>query len=74
MTGIDSYMNSYMDRRMKYIVDEWRLATRKDTADLEHRIRNIEQDLQSLDDFEKMADSKMTLMENRLVRLKEAKK
>jgi hypothetical protein len=74
MTGIDSYMNSYMDRRMKDIVDEWRLATRRDAADLEHRIRDVEQDLQSLDDFEKMADSKMTVMESRLARLKEAKK
>jgi hypothetical protein len=74
MTGIDSYMSTYLDRRMKLIIDEWQLATRYDAADLEKRLRNLEHDIRSLDDFEKAADVKLTEMENRLGRLKEAKK
>ena len=74
MTGIDSYMNTYLDRRMALIVDEWQLATRSDTSDLENRIRILEEDIRSMDDFEKMADVKLTNLENRIARLREAKK
>ena len=33
MIGMDSYLNAYVDRRMKYIVDEWDLATKADLSD-----------------------------------------
>jgi hypothetical protein len=74
MTGIDSYMNNYLDKRMASIVDEWQLATKFDTADIEHRLRILEDDIRSMDDFEKMADVKLTDLENRIARLKEEKK
>ncbi|HDR73359.1 MAG TPA: hypothetical protein ENN85_05575 [Methanoculleus sp.] len=73
MTGMDSYMDTYLDRRMASIMDEWQLATRFETADIEHRLRVIEDDIRSMDDFEKMADVKLTDLENRIERLKEAK-
>jgi hypothetical protein len=74
VTGMDSYMNTYLDKRMASIMDEWQLATRFENADLEHRLRILEDDIRSMDDFEKMADVKLTDIENRIVRLKEAKK
>lgn len=74
MAGMDSYMNSYLDKRMVSIMDEWQLATRFETADLEHRLRVIEDDIRSMDDFEKMADVKLTDLENRIARLREVKK
>ncbi|MDG6256322.1 MAG: hypothetical protein QCH35_01860 [Methanomicrobiaceae archaeon] len=73
MTGIDSYMNAYLDKRMASIMDEWQLATRFETGDLEHRLRILEDDIRSMDDFEKMADVKLTDLENRIARLKEAR-
>ena len=60
MTGLDSYMNTYLDKRMSLIMDEWQLATQFDTADLERRLPILSDDIRSLDDFEKMADVKMT--------------
>jgi hypothetical protein len=74
MAGMDSYMNTYLDKRMASIMDEWQLATRFETADLEDRLRILEDDIRSMDDFEKAADVKLTDFENRIARLKEAKK
>ncbi len=28
MIGMDSYLDAYVDRRMKYIVEEWDLSTK----------------------------------------------
>ena len=33
MIGMDSYLNAYVDRRMKYIVEEYDLSTRNDLVD-----------------------------------------
>jgi hypothetical protein len=74
MTGIDSYMNTYLDKRMASIMDEWQLATRFETSDLDHRLRILEDDIRSMDDFEKMADVRLTDLENRIARLKEVRK
>ncbi len=74
MTGLDSYMDTYLDRRMSLIMEEWQLATQFDTADLEGRLRVLSDDIRALDEFEKMADAKMTDLENRIVRLREARK
>ena len=73
MNGIGSYMDSYLDRRMASIVEEWQLATRFDASDLEHRISILEDDIQSISNFEKMADVTLNDLENRIARLKEAK-
>jgi hypothetical protein len=74
MTGIDSYMNTYLDRRMKFIISDWELATRIDSADLEERLRNLENDITSLGDFEKMADGKLSEMETRIGKLMEVRR
>jgi hypothetical protein len=73
MNGIDSYMNAYLDKRMASIMDEWQLATRFETGDLENRLRILEDDIRTMDDFEKMADVKLNDLENRIARLKEAR-
>lgn len=74
MTGIDSYMNTYLDRRMKVIISDWELATRLDSADLEDRLRNLEKDVSSLGDFETRADGKLTELETRMGKLMEVRR
>jgi polyhydroxyalkanoate synthesis regulator phasin len=70
----DSYLNAYLDRRMKYQIEEWQLATRGDVADVSQRINALEQDLKPRRDFEKAASGKIAELELRLKRLKEARR
>lgn len=74
MMGIESYMGSYLDRRMKYMIEEWSLGTYRDLGDLEVRIKGIETAVQELDKFEMEADAKLTDLENRLKRIREERK
>ncbi len=36
---IDKYMNAYLDRRMKYLVEEWQIATKNDVADFSGQVK-----------------------------------
>jgi hypothetical protein len=74
MVGIDSYMNSYLDRRMKHIIEEWDLSTRQDSRDFERRLENLEDASHEIQDFESGAEAKLDNLEARLKKLKEAKK
>ena len=40
MIGMNSYLNAYVDRRMKYIVEEWDLATKADLVDFTAGLRH----------------------------------
>lgn len=70
MIGMNSYLNAYVDRRMKTIVDEWDLSTRTDLADTTRRIEALEQEIPRLKAFEHAAADKLTELENRAARLK----
>jgi hypothetical protein len=70
MIGMDTYLSAYVDRRMKYIVDEWDLSTRSDLADFTDRLAAIEQDIPLLKAFEHTASDKLTRLETRAGRLK----
>jgi len=70
MIGTDKYLNAYVDRRMKYIVDEWDLSTRTDLTDFTSRLAAIEQEIPRLKSFEQTASDKLTELENRAGKLK----
>ena len=70
MIGMNKYLNAYVDRRMKYIVDEWDLSTRTDLSDFTGRLDAIELEIPRLKAFEHAASDKLTELENRASRLK----
>jgi hypothetical protein len=70
MIGMDMYLNAYVDRRMKTIVDEWDLSTRTDLSDFTGRLDTIEQEIPRLKSFEHTASDKLTELETRASKLK----
>ena len=74
MVGMDNYMNAYLDRRMKFLIQDWDLATKNDLADFEDRLRNIEETTKQIESFETSAEIKLDNLEHRLLNLKEAKR
>jgi hypothetical protein len=70
MIGTDNYLHAYVDRRMKYIVDEWDLSTRTDLSDFTGRLAALEEEIPQLKAFEHTAADKLTELENRAARLK----
>jgi hypothetical protein len=70
MIGMNSYLNAYVDRRMKNIVVEWDLSTRADLDDVARRIEVLELEIPRLTAFEHAAADKLTELEGRASRLK----
>ncbi len=70
MIGTDNYLHAYVDRRMKYIVDEWDLSTHTDLSDFVVRLYGLEQEIPRLKAFEHSAADKLTELENRAAKLK----
>jgi len=70
MMGMNSYLSSYVDRRMKYIIDEWDLSTRNDLYDFSNRLDALEQEIPRLKAFEHAAGDKLTELEKRAQKLK----
>ncbi len=70
MIGMKGYLNAYIDRRMKYVIEEWELSTRNDIADFSGRLEALEQEIPRLKVFEKTAGDKLTQLENRAKVLK----
>jgi hypothetical protein len=71
MVGTDSYMNAYLDRRMKDLIQEWDLATRNDLGDFEDRLQAIEETTKQIETFQTSADIKLDNLEHRLLNLRE---
>jgi hypothetical protein len=74
MVGIDSYMNKYLDRRMKFLIEDWDLSTQQDTGDFERRLSAIEEASHEIQDFETSAEAKLDELESRLKKLQEVRK
>ena len=74
MVGIDSYMNKYLDRRMKFLIEEWDLSTQQDTGDFEKRLLAVEDSAHEITDFETAAEAKLDDLETRLKKLQGARK
>lgn len=74
MVGMDSYMNAYLDRRMKNLIQDWDLATRNDLGDFETRLHAIEETSKDIASFETSAEIKLKELEHRLLQLREVKR
>lgn len=72
MVGMDSYMNAYLDRRMKNLIQDWDLATRNDIGDFENRLHSIEETTKEIESFETSAEITLENLEHRLLQLKGA--
>lgn len=74
MAGFDDYMNTYLDRRMKDIIEEWNLGTMRDFGDYQDRLRIVETEIRDMGRFTEEAGTKLTDMEQRLEKVREAKR
>lgn len=70
----DRYLNSYVDRRMKNVIDEWQLATRHDIVDFERRLNVLSSEAERLAGVEKTVGAKISTLEQRAQRLEAKKK
>jgi len=71
---IDKYMNTYLDRRMKYLIEEWQIATKNDVADFSGRLNALSAEAVKLATFEKNADAKLSSLEARAKKLEVKKR
>jgi hypothetical protein len=71
MIGMKNYMNAYVDRRMKSVVEEWDLSRKEDITDFTKRLDTIEQEIPRLKESKKASLEKLTELEIRARRLKE---
>jgi hypothetical protein len=71
---IDKYMNKYLDRRMKYLIEEWQVATKNDVADFSGRLNALSAEAAKLATFEKSADAKLSGLEARAKKLEVKKR
>jgi hypothetical protein len=72
--SVDSYVHGYLDRRMGLLIEEWNLARKGDIGDFSKRIENLEEDVGPLKDYEGAASAKLSGLEERFRKLKEAKR
>ena len=70
MIGMDRYMDAYVDRRMKVIVEEWDLATKPDLGEYTRRIAALEEEIPRQRAYDKSAAEKLSELENRAAVLK----
>jgi hypothetical protein len=70
MIGMDSYLDAYVDRRMKYIVEEWDLSTHADLEEFTSRLAALEKEVPRLKAFEHAATDKLAALERRAESLK----
>ena len=71
MIGMKNYLNAYVDRRMKSIVEEWDLARKDDVYDFTRRMDAIEQEIPRLKESKKSSVEKLMELEIRARKLKE---
>jgi len=71
---IDKYMNKYLDRRMKYLIEEWQVATKNDVADFSGRLNTLSAEAAKLATFEKNIDAKLSGLEARAKKLEVKKR
>ena len=71
MMGMKNYMNAYVDRRMKSVVEEWDLSRKDDITDFTARLDAIEQEIPHLKESKKASMEKLMELEIRARKLKE---
>ena len=72
--SVDNYVNGYLDRRMKYLIEEWNLARKGDLGDFPGRVEALDTAIGPMKAFEKAADARIEALEDRYRKLAEAKK
>ena len=72
--SVDNYVSGYLDRRMKYLIEEWNLARKGDLGDFPKRMEALDKGMDQMKAYEKTADGRITELENRSRKLREAKK
>jgi hypothetical protein len=70
MIGMNTYLDAYVDRRMKNIVNEWDLSTGADLTDFVDRLDALELEIPRMKAFEHAASDKLTELESRARKLK----
>ena len=71
MSVMKNYMNAYVDRRMKSVVEEWDLSRKDDITDFTARLDAIEQEIPRLKESKKASMEKLMELEIRARKLKE---
>jgi hypothetical protein len=71
MRLIDDYVDEYIDKNMKYLIEEWGLATQRDAVDFHKRVKALEQEVHPLGEFETNASDRLSRLENRLKKIRE---
>ena len=64
--NMDKYLNTYLDRRMKLVIDEWDLATKSDIKELSRRFHRVKDEVELLKEFERESKDRMDRMEERI--------
>ncbi|HOJ96057.1 MAG TPA: hypothetical protein PK024_04365 [Methanospirillum sp.] len=72
--NLDTYLNAYLDRRMKLMIDDWQLGTTADLRDLSQRFRQVKHEVERLKSFERESQDRMDRMEERIRRISERMK
>jgi hypothetical protein len=65
MTGLQSYLDAYVDRRMSAVIEEWDLSRQRDIANFIHRLDAIEHDIAEQKNVGGTASDTITTLENR---------
>ena len=63
--SVDNYVHGYLDRRMKYLIEEWNLARRGDLGDFPGRVEALGASLEPMKAFEKSAEARIEALEDR---------
>ena len=72
--SVDNYVHGYLDRRMKYLIEEWNLARKGDLGDFPKRLEDLDAGIEPMKAFEKTADARIEALEDRYRKLAGAKK
>ena len=71
---MENYLNAYLDRRMKDMIDEWQIATTSDIRDLSQRYHKVLKEVDNLKSFERVSKDRMDRMEERIRTIREMTK
>lgn len=69
--NMDNYLNSYLDRRMKLIIDDWQLGTKTEIRSVAERYTKVKSEVESLKAFERESKDRMDRIEERIRAIQE---
>jgi hypothetical protein len=72
--SVDNYVSGYLDRRMKYLIEEWNLARKGELGDFPGRMEALDREMEPMKAFEKAAEARIEGLEDRYRKLAGAKK